>query len=61
LGSIGLGIYSSGEVFVKKDGSYLPPPEFDGKEKTGGSTTDDYYVRMQLGHELMVVTNSKRG
>lgn len=61
LGSIGLGIYSSGAVLIKKDGSYLPPPKFDGKEKTGRSTTDYYYVRMQLGHDLMVDTNSKRG
>ncbi len=61
LGSIGLGIYSSGAVLIKKDGSYLPSPKFDGKEKTGRSTTDDYHVCMQLGHELMVDTNSKRG
>ena len=61
LGSIGLGIYSSGAVLIKKDGSYLPPPKFDGKEKTGRPTTDDNNIRIEFGHDPMVETNTERG
>ena len=46
---------------IKKDGSYLPPPKFDSKEKTGRPTTDDNNIRIEFGHDLMVETNFERG